>query len=1211
MLFVGMWSSGPVLAKQQDVRILSMNDREMTLELTLPQFKMETVQGPDGRYQKILLHGWAKTSRVGYPELPLSAVLLQVPEEGAIEVQVLEGVHETIQDCLIYPVPRLGLSDRGEPTTEFVKDADAYNASRFFPEEPATIGSRSVLRGTSVARLDIYPFQWNAMTKELRYHKKIRIMVRFENPLIQSSIAGTAFEKLKQGAIINYKKEPQVPNLQSTINNPWLRPGLWAQQVNSSTSRPWPRPGLQRQPRLPGKSHQGGQGGRQFSIPPQALRMEVREEGIYRLTYDLIEAGFPTGIDAGTFQLFNLGNEAAIKVVSAGSYFAPGDYVEFYAQAVDNQYTGTNVYWLYWGQEPGKRMGEIDGNVTGGGTKPGSFEETIHVEENHTLWEGMPGAPEEDYWFWEKFAAPKSADYAFDIPSPDTTAEATVKVCFRGQTTATPHPNHHTLIYLNGTSIGDAFWDGNIAYVQEMTVSPGVLLDGTNTLTVDCPGDTGAVVDIIYLNWIEIDYDRRFEAVDDQLKFTVTGDGSFEIEVQGLSGPGIRLFDITDPGEVKEVVNISIEPYGPAYKAIFEDQVAGAKTYCLLTEDQIRQPENTTLWQSANLESPANGADWIVITAKDFLASVEPLRLLRENQGLRVKVVSIEDIYNEFNYGLIDPKAVKGFLQCAYANWEVPAPVYLFLVGDANADYRDYFGSGKLNIVPPHLCHTSLGVTPTDNWYVCMDGPDDVLPDMFIGRIPASSAAMVAAEINKITGFENSTWPAPEKVLLAADNNEMAFEDLNEDLVPYLPSEFGVDRVYLRLYPNVEDATQDIISSIDQGMMVTNYVGHGSVTNWAGEYMFDSGDVPALTNPDRLSFVIAMTCLNGYFSQPFHYCLAEEFVAAEGKGAIGAFAPSGLGYLWEHEILDPELFSILFDQGNSIMGSLTTEAKIAAYAQGVTEDIMKTFTLFGDPATRLKVNDNNELSPDIKANGQNAPLLVVPDQVVEITVSLFPGNMLGVVCDWWINAGTQYGIYWFDPSRGWLGSNTPVSVGQIPLFELPSTSLLDMGLPLGIYTFSFVLDKIPNDGFDDLTWYDYVNVICINEVPGGGGVIPHIKANGSEGQLFVTPEDLVDIAVSLDPGEMSGQTCDWWIGASTPFGTYWFDPSGIWIASNMPVSAGVIGLFELSETSLLEMNLPQGIYTFYFLLDNEPNGVLDDISWYDYVNVICSNEVPE
>ncbi|MEA1867254.1 MAG: C25 family cysteine peptidase [Thermodesulfobacteriota bacterium] len=917
MFFVGIWSPGLTWAGKQDVRIISMNNNEIILELTLPQFEMETVQGPDGTYQKVLLHGWAKTSRVGYPELPLNAVLLQVPEEGAIDIGVLECVYETMPGCQIYPVPRLGLSDRGEPTTEFVKDADAYNASEFFPKGPATIGSRSVLRGTSSARLEIYPFQWNAMTKELRYYKKIRIMVQFENLSIQSSIinhqssiTNAAFDKLKQGTIINYKKGPQDVNFQSTINN------------------------------------------QQSTIPPAALRIEVREEGIYRLTYgDLIG----TGIDVTTFQLFNQGNEAAINVV-LGSDLGSEDYVEFYAQAVDNQYTGANVYWLYWEQESGKRIGEIDGNVTGAGTKPGSFEETIHVEENHTMWGDMPGAPEEDYWFCEKFTAPKSADYAFDIPSPDTTAaKATVKVCFRGKSTATPHPNHHTLIYLNGTSIGDALWDGNIAYVQEMTVSPGDLLDGTNTLKVECRGDTGAVVDIVYFNWIEVEYARYFKAVDDKLKFTVTGEGRLEIEIQDLGGPGIRLFDITDPNEVKEVVNISIEKDGLSYKAIFEDQVVGAKIYYLLTAGRIRQPENPTLWQSANLESPANGADWIVITASGFLASVEQLRLLRKNQGLRVKVVSIEDIYNEFNYGLIDPKAVKGFLQCAYENWERPAPTYVFLIGDANVDYRDYFESGKQNIVLPHLCHTNLGVTPEDNWYVCMDGPNDVLPDMFIGRIPASNAAMAAVGINKIIGFENSTWPAPGKVLLAADNNEMAFEDLNEDMVPYLPFEFGVDKVYLRLYPNEEDATQDIISSIDQGVMVTNYVGHGSVTNWTGEYMFDSGNVPALTNPDRLSFVIAMTCLNGYFSQPFHYGLAEEFVAAEGRGAIGVFASSGLSYLWEHKVLDPELFSILFDQGNSIIGSLTTEAKIAAYAQGITEDTVKTFTLFGDPACELKV----------------------------------------------------------------------------------------------------------------------------------------------------------------------------------------------------------------------------------------------------------------
>jgi len=928
----GIGFSKAVYAAPHDITVTSQDKNGLTLEMTLPHFETEAIKGSDGEYHRIILDGWAKISKVGHPEVPMKALLLQVPAEGGVQVQVIEDVYETMDNYRIWPVPKLGLSEEGEQTTEFVKDADAYSAASFYPGELASIRSGGVVRGTSVARLEIYPFQWNPGTKELRYYTRIRVTIRFDNPSFQStiinhqsSISVGAFDRLKKNTIINYTKEPIGASHQSTIIN------------------------------------------QQSSIAQAALRMEILEEGIYRLTYEyLTGAELPAGIVSTTLQLFNLGNEAAMKVISAGGIFGPGDYIEFYAETVDNDYTGTNIYWLYWGMENGKRMGEIDGSVTGGGTKPGSFTDTVHIEQNHTLWEGMPGAPEEDYWFWEKMTAPKTSNYMFDIPSPDTTAGATVKVCFRGRSTASPHPNHHTLIDLNSTEIGNDFWDGDISYVQEMTISPGILVDGSNTLTANLPGDTGAVVDIVYFNWIELSYERLFEAVDDELKFTITGNGKLEIEVKGLSGDDIRLFDITDPGEVKEVVNISIATDGVGYKATFEDQVVGAKTYYILTAGRMRQPHNTVLWQSAGLESPANGADWILITARDFVASVEPLRLFRQNQGLRVKVVSIEDVYNEFNFGLTDPKAIKGFLQYVYDNWERPAPTYVFLIGDANTDYRDYFGTGKRNIVPPHLCHTSLGVTPTDNWYVCMDGPEDVLPDMFTGRVPASSAAMAAAGVNKITGFENTTWNAPKKILLAADDGESSFENLNEALVPYLPPAFGIDRVYLGNYPDtdVSVATEDIISSINHGVMVTNYVGHGSVTNWAGEYLFTSrreiapnnytNDVGLLSNGNALTFVTAMTCLNGYFSQPFYYCLMEEFVAAQGKGAIGAFAPSGLGYMWEHAILDPVLFSILFDQKNRILGSLTTEAKIAAYARGVTADLMNTFTLFGDPACRLK-----------------------------------------------------------------------------------------------------------------------------------------------------------------------------------------------------------------------------------------------------------------
>ena len=123
--------------------------------------------------------------------------------------------------------------------------------------------------------------------------------------------------------------------------------------------------------------------------------------------------------------------------------------------------------------------------------------------------------------------------------------------------------------------------------------------------------------------------------------------------------------------------------------------------------------------------------------------------------------------------------------------------------------------------------------------------------------------------------------------------------------------------------------------------------------------------------------------------------------------------------------------------------------------------------------------------------------------------------------------------------------------------------------------------------------------------------IPDIKANGQDGPLFVTPSESVNITVSLDPGNMAGESpdpekCDWWIGALTPFGNFWLSPWG-WIKYDWPISLGQYPLFDLSETSLLETPLPVGIYTFFFILDNNPNGLFDEMTWYDYVVVIVSS----
>ena len=934
MIYLG---AGPAIRAEADgreaVRVLSADDHGLTAELVLPTFEVEEDRGDRGGRQRIRLQGWAKTAGAGHPELPVKGFLIQVPQEGAVDARILEETYESVQDIRVCPVPVRKLSDSGTIRTEFTPGEAAYSSSAFFPACTVEVGPRAILRGVPVVRVEVRPFRWNPATRELRYATRVRFRIEFEESLPPafpktvfpktvfpktgtagaSAPPGGPFESLIEKTLLNYRDIDEAPPTRSEgIDAP--------------------------------------------AAPKSYLRIEIARDGMYRIFYEeMAGAGFISSpVRPWGLRLFNRGEEVAIHVVSAGPFwFGPGDSIEFYGEGMDSRYTDVNVYWLSreWGA--GKRISRIDGEVTGGGDVVDSFAETLRFEENHTVWESMPGALEADCWFWEKMTAPTVFDHTLEVPAPDQ-GEIALRISFQGRSTATPHPNHHTRVYLNGTLIGDDRWDGEEEHIQEMTVSAGQILEGSNSLRIESPGDTGAIVDILYLNRIELDYRRRFEAVRDELIFSVNHESRARIEVRDLSRPDVRIWDVTDPCDPKEVVDFSVEDVGIDYRATFEDRPEGGRSYYVFTGLQVRQPDDMRAWRPAYLKNLGNKADYILIAPREFMPSLRPLLLLRWSQGLRMKAACTEDIYNEFNHGLFDPAAIRDFLRYAYESWTRPAPTYVLLVGDANMDYRDYFETGKENKVPTRLSITpDLGLTPDDNWLVCLQG-DDVLPEMLIGRIPGSSPEAVAEVAAKIVQFELFGGGPSRSALFAADDNEPGFEDLSEELIQYLPPDFNADRVFLRLYGQVDDATEDIVAGIDQGAMITNYTGHGALTNWAGEYMFDASDVPSLDNGGRLTFVITLTCLNGYFAHFSDYCLAEAFVAAPGRGAIACLSPSSLGYLWEHDLLGNAVFSRIFEEEDLVLGSIVTSSKIAAFGQGATEHLMTMYTLIGDPAGKLE-----------------------------------------------------------------------------------------------------------------------------------------------------------------------------------------------------------------------------------------------------------------
>ncbi|MBW1719318.1 MAG: hypothetical protein JRJ43_07105 [Deltaproteobacteria bacterium] len=116
---------------------------------------------------------------------------------------------------------------------------------------------------------------------------------------------------------------------------------------------------------------------------------------------------------------------------------------------------------------------------------------------------------------------------------------------------------------------------------------------------------------------------------------------------------------------------------------------------------------------------------------------------------------------------------------------------------------------------------------------------------------------------------------------------------------------------------------------------------------------------------------------------------------------------------------------------------------------------------------------SGDVSIDIKANGQDGPLIVSQDTPVSITVSLHPGSYDGPDVDWWIAAYVGSNWYSFIFPTGWApGINL---CGQAPLFDLPLFEILNIPLPQGDYAIYFAVDD-DADSIPDGTWLDAVEV---------------------------------------------------------------------------------------------------------------------------------------
>ncbi|MCP4669548.1 MAG: hypothetical protein GY849_24710 [Deltaproteobacteria bacterium] len=628
---------------------------------------------------------------------------------------------------------------------------------------------------------------------------------------------------------------------------------------------------------------------------------------------------------------------------------APGNAgIYFYGEAIDSLYTRENIYRLTKGR--GLKMAVIGGEEDPGPSSGDeTFAEALHIEVDFYPLSAYFQNPEADYWAWEYIIA-GSSEKSFTMPSKGAadsgTAELTVNIAWATDTEA--NPDHHAVFTLNGVEIGEQSWDGDD--VREVTLSfdQSLLNDGDNTLEVSALLDPGVPYGHFMVDSIDLTYQRRYQAVDDRL--FCRGHGNEVITVNGFTGQDIHVFDLSRPAMPKLVKAVTVDEAGSAYRVSFSP--ADPEALYLAVGMGAAPPVSLVVDTPSQLKETQNGAEYVVITPSELKAAAQGLADYRETRGLSSMVVDLEDIYDEFNYGIASPKAIHAFLSHAYENWS-PAPQYVVLAGNGNFDYKDNRGYGD-NLVPTLMVNTPYGIFASDNRLADVEG-DDGVPEMAIGRLPVMTSQEVEWAVDKIAAYESGAGGAwTGKVLMVADNPDTGgdFPGDSDEAALLLAPKYTMEKIYLNEHP-LGDARQLIEDGIHHGALLLNYFGHGGADRLANEGMLTKTDALSLENGNKLPVMTFMTCSAGRFAIPGYDSLAEALVLNDLGGAAAVWAPTGLSSNILAKILDGQFLKAVLD-GEKVVGRAVLRALEGFALREKGNYMLDIYNLLGDPALQMK-----------------------------------------------------------------------------------------------------------------------------------------------------------------------------------------------------------------------------------------------------------------
>ncbi len=728
----------------------------------------------------------------------------------------------------------------------------------------------------------------------------------------------------------------------------------------------------------------------------------------------------------GDFRYDDLTENAIYIEGESDEKFDANDYILFYAKGpeswkhknsasslkhVRNIYSDHAYYFIHIGNTLGKR---IENQTIIEGTPI----ETYPVFDDYLVYEkdeiNLTNAGQ--LWFGESFFINNQKTFTFNFSYADYNNPITIKTAFAAiastNTQFTVSVNNQLINTLTLDPINPHDYDlAKLAFGNGTTnINSGLI---NVQISYNNNGNSAAKS---YLDYIEIIGKKKLIAGDKQFSFrnfdALHQSGIIAYEIQNASSI-YSVWNVTDFINPKKITNQSSGN-------IFEFNAIGGtlQEYIVLNAQNFYTPVKPNDFKVGNQNLHGlTDVDYLIITQPEFVSNAETLaQYHRAQNGFKVEIVPLYQIYNEFGSGSPDITAIRDFVRHVYLQSNNRLK-YLLLYGDASFDFKGI--ETDAGIVPTFQSVKSINLAntfSTDDFFGIVsdvnEGDLDVaystqLIDVATGRIPFNTATEANQINNKILNYHNTAsfgdWHN-DVLMIADDSDKRTDNDLqtNQELLADIITNniplINLKKLWADAYQQVIGASGPIYpepikiinNTVEKGTLLIDYFGHGGEAGLSAEKLVTTTQINAWNNFDRLNTFVVISCEFARFDNPKRPNTAGEAVIRNPNGgAVMEIATTREIYISIGKDLNITLIPRLLEANQE-------EVSVADYLRKIknafTNYEQRFFVyFFGDPATKLALPKKN-----IKLTEMNGKPITQPMDTIKALSKI---NFKGIITD--------------------------------------------------------------------------------------------------------------------------------------------------------------------------------------------------------------------